>query len=80
MPETSHKTLAFCFDGTSNDPGDAIAIADGEDPASIRKLLAEQDDAFAGLDADDIAINPLINGPLHAHTGALPNRPNFLMK
>ena len=67
----SDNALAFMIDRCKATLGDAIAIADGEDPASIRRLLAQQDDALAGLDADDIAINPLINGPLHAHTGAM---------
>lgn len=67
----SDNALAFMIDRCKETLGDAIVIADGEDPASIRKLLAEQDDALAGLDADDIAINPLINGPLHTHTGAM---------
>ena len=66
----SDNALAFMIDRCKETLGDAIAIADG-DPDSIRKLLAEQDDALAGLDADDIAVNPLVNGPLHAHTGAM---------
>lgn len=66
----SDNALAFMIDRCKEALGDAIAIADGEDPASIHKLLAKQDDALAGLDADDIAIHPLINGPLHVHTGA----------
>ena len=67
----SDNALAFMIDRCKETLGDAIAIADGEDPASIRRLLAQQDDALAGLDADDIAIHPLINGPLHAHNGAM---------
>ena len=67
----SDNALAFMIDRCKEALGDAIAIADGEDPASIHKLLAKQDAALAGLDADDIAIHPLINGPLHAHTGAM---------
>lgn len=67
----SDNALAFMIDRCKEALGDAIAIADGEDPASIHKLLAGQDDALAGLDADDIAIHPLVNGPLHTHTGAM---------
>ena len=66
----SDNALAFMIERCKETLGKAIAIAEG-DPASIRKLLAEQDDALAGLDADDIAINPLVNGPLHAHAGAM---------
>ena len=66
----SDSALAFMIDRCKETLGNAIAIAEG-DPASIRKLLAEQGDALAGLDADDIAINPLVNGPLHAHAGAM---------
>lgn len=67
----SDNALAFMIDRCKETLGDALAIADGANPASIRKLLAQQDDALAGLDADDIAIHPLINGPLHAHNGAM---------
>ena len=38
--------------------------------ADLTNHLDAQGDALAGLDVDDIAIHPLIHGPLHAHGGA----------
>ncbi len=43
-----------------------------EDDREITDHLGRQDpdDALANLDVDDVALHPLSDGPLHAHTGA----------
>ena len=62
----SDNALAFMIDQCRTTLADRIAIgADGD----IERLLSAQQGALANIDPDDIAIHPLIHGPLHAHSG-----------
>ena len=60
--------LAFMVARCKETLGERIDIAD-TDAASVRALFERHGAALAGLDVDDIAVHPLVNGPLHAHTG-----------
>ena len=64
----SDCALAFMIARCKQALGDRLDIA-RTDGASVRALFARHGDELAGLDVDDIAVNPLINGPLHMHTG-----------
>ena len=64
----SDLVLSFMIARCKETLGDAIGIAGG-DAASVRALFQRQGRSLAGLEVDDIAINPLVNGPLHLHTG-----------
>ena len=66
----SDIALKFMIDRCNETLGTAIDIKGGN-PTSIGRLLAKQKGALAKLHADDIAIYPLIKGPLHAHTTML---------
>ena len=66
----SDIALRFMIDQCKGTLDRDISIAEGE-PSAIRPLLKEQGDAIAGLDADDIAVHPLVDGPLHAHAGLM---------
>ena len=58
--------IAQCRKTLRND----ISIAEGT-PDVIAPMLATQGDDIAGLNADDIAVHPLIHGLLHAHVGLM---------
>ena len=60
--------LAFMIARCKETLAERIDIA-GTDAASVRALFERHGAALAGLDVDDIAVHPLVNGPLHAHTG-----------
>ena len=60
--------LAFMIARCKETLGSNIAIA-GADAAGLRAVFEQRGDALAGLDVDDIAVHPLVNGPLHAHGG-----------
>ena len=64
----SDVALAFMIARCKAALGDGIEIAGG-DPASVRALFAEQGDALAGLEVDDVAVRPLPHAPMHAHSG-----------
>ena len=66
----SDNALAFMIERCKEALGGAIDIAEG-DLASVRALFAARGNALAGLDADDIVIHRLVNGPLHAQAGAM---------
>ena len=63
----SDNALAFMIAQCRRTLGERIAI--GED-GDIERLLNAQQGALADIDPDDVAIHPLIDGPLHAHSGA----------
>lgn len=66
----SDLALAFMIGQCRRALGDDVALADGDDPAGLRKLLdGHREDALAGLEVDDIAVHPLVDGVVHAHTG-----------
>ena len=64
----SDVALAFMIARCKQALGDEIALSSGE-PASVRRLFDAQSGELAGLDVDDIAVNPLVHGPLHVHAG-----------
>ena len=64
----SDCALAFMIARCKQTLGERIAIAD-TDLSSVRALFERRGSALSGLDVDDIAVNPLVSGPLHAHTG-----------
>ncbi len=65
----SDVSLQFMIECCRETLGDALFIADGGNPENIRALFAKQKNALTGLDEDDIAVNPLVNGAVHTHTG-----------
>ena len=66
----SDVALQFMIIQCEKTLGADISIVKGT-PDAVPKLLENQGDAIAGLDADDIVVHPLIDGPLHAHTGLM---------
>lgn len=64
----SDLVLAFMVARCKAALGDSIRIADG-DGASVQALFQRQGQSLTGLEVDDIAISPLVNGPLHTHSG-----------
>ena len=42
-----------------------------DDISNLLNQLRGQDEELAGIDVDDVISRPLINGPVHAHSGAL---------
>ena len=64
----SDCALAFMIARCKETLGEHLDMA-GTDGASVRNLFARHGDELAGLDVDDIAVHPLVNGPLHAHGG-----------
>ena len=66
----SDLALAFMIKQSKKALGEGISIADG-DPAAVTRLLDAQGEALAGLAADDVAIHPMADGPLHAHSGLM---------
>ena len=64
----SDCALAFMIARCRETLGEHLDIA-GTDGASVRALFARHGDELADLDVDDVAVNPLVNGPLHMHGG-----------
>ena len=64
----SDVALAFMIGRCKQALGEDIALATG-DAASVRRLFDEQAGKLAGLEVDDVAVNPLVHGPLHTHAG-----------
>lgn len=66
----SDQALRFMIKQCEATLGKDIAIKPGNQ-AGIKNLLVQQGKAMAGLTVDDIAINPMIQGILHTHSGLL---------
>ncbi len=75
----SDLALAFMIDRCQKALGDHISITDGGDTTSLEKLLRRRDDAWVGLEVDDIAIHPRVDGLLHGYTGIIMDQePRFI--
>ena len=66
----SDQALQFMIEQCKATLGNDIAIEPGNQ-AGIKKMLVQQGKAVEGLTVDDIAINPMIHGVLHTHSGLL---------
>lgn len=66
----SDVALAFMIARCKEALGDDLRISRG-DPVGVRELFEAQPGKLAGLDVDDIAVNPLVRAPLHVHAGGL---------
>lgn len=64
----SDVALTFMIAECRKTLGDRISIEEGNYDA-IRRLLESQKSELADLEVDDIAINPLVHGILHANSG-----------
>ena len=64
----SDVALAFMIARCRETLGPRIGISPA-DPSSIRGLFAAHGGDLAGIDVDDININPNAAGPLHSHSG-----------
>ena len=64
----SDVALAFMIARCREALGSSIDIA-AADPSSIRGLLAAHGGDLAGIDVDDVNVNPNVAGPLHSHSG-----------
>ena len=64
----SDVALAFMIARCRETLGSRIGISPA-DPSSIRGLLAAHGGGLAGIDVDDVNVNPNAAGPLHSHSG-----------
>ena len=67
MDGLSDLALRFMIDELQKCLGDEITVATGT--KHIRTMLEEQGDQLADVTADDVIIQPLDRGTLHAHAG-----------
>ena len=64
----SDLVLSFMIARCKEALGESLRIAAG-DGASVHALFQQKVSRLPGLVVDDIAINPLVDGPLHTHGG-----------
>ena len=70
----SDGALEFMIDQFQQSLGSKIAIypaTDSEKIAALLSLLKRSDDELQDIDVDDVISRPLIDGPVHEHSGAI---------
>ena len=67
----SDTTLQFMIKECNKELEDRILIQPGNTSVCIDKLLAREGSGLSDMKVDDIAINPIIHGEIHRHSGLL---------